>query len=988
MRKTVKVQASPWWTRREVIKCSAGFLSSGAATKAEVARRRGSDGRLEPASPPESSTVRAQFVSLVYRDLLRREVDSVGLARWTTELEQGLSPAAAVAKIQSSTEYRTILIDDLYRAFLGRPVDTAGLRAHLASFDPKRSATHVLEVILTSPEYYHNRAGGNDRMFLTALHFDLLGRNTDQSLIAWEQAMEKGASRLEVVRRILFGKEATERTVRRLFQRHLLREAGSNELRHYSTRLQQGTAPELILPDLLGSSEYVKRSAATLSSLDERATRLVTDLVSDLFARRATGRDYAAWLSRFQDALVGRRSLTHLAHEMILSPEAARGTLANWRLLDADGPTGRWRGRAQGASEIAKKWLRLAAKRGVSVDQAAEKYWTDRIVKANHYESVLAEFLSSEDYLGFPPDLYANSLRCWNPPPGTFALHVHRQDPPPAEPFRPGQPILAASYFYWYDSIHGMDYLVSPDPEKHSDGKLALTIHPPTLEGFSYRLVDWHERQLRDMREAGIDVVLPVFFGSPFTEPRREPGERERSWNRRSEFSEPGLRNIVRACDRLAKSAIVPPRIAMFYDTSTLYRDNAKLWHVTLNSLAGKRWFYETIRNFFSLVPARLWANIDGRPMVWVYHPSFGQHVEEDLYPKVREWFEADFGVDPYIVTAAEEEAPRVVDPASLKPWVAKLTEGRPYFDVLASLLGEPEFFNKAGATPGGFVTRLYQKFLGRIPNPEEGRQDLDTLARESRTDFARRFLKRADVLTSLVAGWRRRYLRVDAAADARHVDPLSRSLMDRLALGEDYFSVLAALLSSSEFLVASGGTEEYLIDNLYQQVVWKCPNPGCAACSTTSTGDEGKKHFLARLRATSRSVAIQEFLRREEVFEATVSGWFFDYLGRFNPGPADNSFYWSAAICPTIRGVASIGPGYDQSGLRGRPRLTVPRREGEQYKEVWNKILAMSPRPWIVHIESWNEMFEGTAICETKEYGRKYIEMTREYSALFHKGS
>ena len=42
----------------------------------------------------------------------------------------------------------------------------------------------------------------------------------------------------------------------------------------------------------------------------------------------------------------------------------------------------------------------------------------------------------------------------------------------------------------------------------------------------------------------------------------------------------------------------------MFYDTSSINRDNAKDYHVELASFAGARWFYETIRNFFSHIPA------------------------------------------------------------------------------------------------------------------------------------------------------------------------------------------------------------------------------------------------------------------------------------------------------------------------------------------------------------------------------------------------
>ena len=40
----------------------------------------------------------------------------------------------------------------------------------------------------------------------------------------------------------------------------------------------------------------------------------------------------------------------------------------------------------------------------------------------------------------------------------------------------------------------------------------------------------------------------------------------------------------------------------MFYDTSTLQHNGGR-YHVDLRTAAGRRWFYGTIRNFFSLIP-------------------------------------------------------------------------------------------------------------------------------------------------------------------------------------------------------------------------------------------------------------------------------------------------------------------------------------------------------------------------------------------------
>jgi hypothetical protein len=88
---------------------------------------------------------------------------------------------------------------------------------------------------------------------------------------------------------------------------------------------------------------------------------------------------------------------------------------------------------------------------------------------------------------------------CVNPKPADFAE---------ATSFRGTDRIVGTYYFYWYDGP-SRSHLID------GDGTDALTTHPPTLEGLSWKSVAWHRRQLEDMMAAGIDVVLPVFWGAP-----------------------------------------------------------------------------------------------------------------------------------------------------------------------------------------------------------------------------------------------------------------------------------------------------------------------------------------------------------------------------------------------------------------------------------------------------------------------------------------
>ena len=113
--------------------------------------------------------------------------------------------------------------------------------------------------------------------------------------------------------------------------------------------------------------------------------------------------------------------------------------------------------------------------------------------------------------------------------------------------------IVGTYYFYWYDS-YTKEHIID------GDGTDALTTHPPTLEDFSYKSVRWHRKQLEDMEAASIDVALMVFWGSPA----------EHATNTHLHWSFAGLPPLVQAREELLRAGKHPPRIGLFYDTSTL----------------------------------------------------------------------------------------------------------------------------------------------------------------------------------------------------------------------------------------------------------------------------------------------------------------------------------------------------------------------------------------------------------------------------------
>lgn len=186
--------------------------------------------------------------------------------------------------------------------------------------------------------------------------------------------------------------------------------------------------------------------------------------------------------------------------------------------------------------------------------------------------------------------------------------------------------LVGTYYFYWFDS-HTKGHLYN------SDGTDALTTHPPSLDDFSYKSERWHRSQLEDMMAAGIDFLLPVYWGAPSDHAR----------GALMYWSFEGIAPLVRAREALLEEGRSPPRIGLFYDTSSLAINSAK-HRVNLTTEYGRAWFYATVRDFFSMIPARHWAMMDGKPMVFLYSAIFPVAYDQAFISHTRSEFAREFG--------------------------------------------------------------------------------------------------------------------------------------------------------------------------------------------------------------------------------------------------------------------------------------------------------------------------------------------------------
>jgi hypothetical protein len=187
------------------------------------------------------------------------------------------------------------------------------------------------------------------------------------------------------------------------------------------------------------------------------------------------------------------------------------------------------------------------------------------------------------------------------------------------------QPLVTTYYFYWDD-------LTNP-ARREANRKY----HPVDQDHYTFLSAAFHQRQFADMQAAGIDFALPVYWG--------EPGHPGRSFNPvpGHDWSTEGIPPMVDALDALA-AAGHPFKIGMFYDTTIMA-------NADLTTANGKAYFYVNVRDYFSKIPVRHWATIDGKPVVWLYDTQWVARFDQSSFDDLGARFAGDFGgVRPYVV--------------------------------------------------------------------------------------------------------------------------------------------------------------------------------------------------------------------------------------------------------------------------------------------------------------------------------------------------
>jgi probable HAF family extracellular repeat protein len=202
-------------------------------------------------------TQNQRFVAQVYLDLLHRQVDPSGLAAWNAVLSQGGTRSQVIYGIESSLEYRGIVVRGLYEHYLHRVADPAGLSAFVNFLGQGGTIEQASSLITGSLEYFANRGGGGNDGFLDALYQDALHRSVDSfGRALFDRALAQGATRQQVAAAIFASGEYEQDLVASYYWLYLHRAADSAGLTLFVNAMKQGARDQDVIAGLLSSGEY------------------------------------------------------------------------------------------------------------------------------------------------------------------------------------------------------------------------------------------------------------------------------------------------------------------------------------------------------------------------------------------------------------------------------------------------------------------------------------------------------------------------------------------------------------------------------------------------------------------------------------------------------------------------------------------------------------------------------------------------------------
>ena len=154
------------------------------------------------APPTDAATVNGDrfpteeaFIDQIYRDFLSRGPDPAGLTYWADQIRSGSPPEQVVEDLLLSPEFQgtTAPIVRLYQSIFGRLPDLGGLRFWVNKRSSGESLETIAEQFLIGAEFEELAAAESTEQIVAAVYGRTLGRTPDaEGLAFWTDEVESG----------------------------------------------------------------------------------------------------------------------------------------------------------------------------------------------------------------------------------------------------------------------------------------------------------------------------------------------------------------------------------------------------------------------------------------------------------------------------------------------------------------------------------------------------------------------------------------------------------------------------------------------------------------------------------------------------------------------------------------------------------------------------------------------------------------------------
>lgn len=201
------------------------------------------------------------WLAFLYRDLLGRPYDPVGLDHWVrTHFTHG-SPLETALRFTHSLEHSTRLASELYPWLLDRAPDTRGLADWSSKLSQGMSRQDAILGFLLSREYRDRHASPG--AFVSSLYRRLWSRApTRVEIFRWELLLLQGLATYDsAARYFLNGDPFCHNYVQGLYRRFLRRDPDVAGRQYWTNAIRGGRSHQWVIASILGSEEY--RNAAT-----------------------------------------------------------------------------------------------------------------------------------------------------------------------------------------------------------------------------------------------------------------------------------------------------------------------------------------------------------------------------------------------------------------------------------------------------------------------------------------------------------------------------------------------------------------------------------------------------------------------------------------------------------------------------------------------------------------------------------------------------